>query len=601
MNANIAERVPLDQDNSEQDPNQDQAIIRAKEIQRAFRKNILPDRFFLDEDGVWFQPEPRGEEPPPRIYICSPLEVTALVRDKDNENWGRLLEFRDLDNHLHEWILPMSMMARDGAEYRDELLNRGLLIAHGSKPKALLTEYIQRCQPIVRARCVLQTGWSGQTFVLPRESIGVLQTEKILYQGPNYIQTGHGKKGSLESWQRMSKLCQGNSRLVFSISAAFTSPFLSLLGEENGGFHFRGPSSIGKTTALKIANSVWGDQTYLQRWRVTTNGLEAIASNYNDSLLCLDEIEQMQPFEIGEVAYMLANGSGKGRSDKNGALKKRSTWHLLFLSTGEISLADHMQQGGKKVRAGQEIRILDIPANTGKFGIFEELHEFESPSSFAEYLCKEIRENYGIAAIEFLKKLTNRKDEILNDLKLFSSKIQVRMVPKDVSGQVIRAGRRFALVAAAGEIATMLGITGWEIGEAEKAAMVCFNDWLISRGFSGLQEEQEALSKVRKFFEQYGDSRFSSFDSDPMETKTINRAGVKKNTADGIEYFVFPETFRTEICAGFDLNLLIKACIKKGWLREGLDGKATRAERMWKNSKPTRCYRFTSKVLHEEE
>ncbi len=36
---------------------------------------------------------------------------------------------------------------------------------------------------------------------------------------------------------------------------------------------------------------------------------------WNDALLCLDEIEQMQPSEIGEVAYMLANGVGKVRSD----------------------------------------------------------------------------------------------------------------------------------------------------------------------------------------------------------------------------------------------------------------------------------------------
>lgn len=64
------------------------------------------------------------------------------------------------------------------------------------------------------------------------------------------------------------------------------------------------------------------------------------------------------------VAYMLANGAGKVRSDKNGCARKRLSWRLLFLSTGEISLAAHIEQSGKRARAGQEARILDIPADT---------------------------------------------------------------------------------------------------------------------------------------------------------------------------------------------------------------------------------------------
>jgi uncharacterized protein (DUF927 family) len=45
---------------------------------------------------------------------------------------------------------------------------------------------------------------------------------------------------------------------VLAISAAFAGPLLNLIDAESGGFHLRGASSIGKTTALVLAGSVWG-------------------------------------------------------------------------------------------------------------------------------------------------------------------------------------------------------------------------------------------------------------------------------------------------------------------------------------------------------
>jgi uncharacterized protein (DUF927 family) len=52
----------------------------------------------------------------------------------------------------------------------------------------------------------------------------------------------------------------------------------SLVGEDSGGFHLRGASSSGKTTALNAAASVWGDpDNYTRLWRSTVNGLEGLA------------------------------------------------------------------------------------------------------------------------------------------------------------------------------------------------------------------------------------------------------------------------------------------------------------------------------------
>jgi len=100
----------------------------------------------------------------------------------------------------------------------------------------------------------------------------------------------------MDEWRdTIGQLSSGNSRLMFAISTAFAPTLAKLVGEDSGGFHFRGASSSGKTTALKVAASVWGKpDVYCRLWRSTTNGLEGLAALHNDGLLILDELSQIQ-------------------------------------------------------------------------------------------------------------------------------------------------------------------------------------------------------------------------------------------------------------------------------------------------------------------
>ena len=110
---------------------------------------------------------------------------------------------------------------------------------------------------------------------------------------------------------------------------------LAFSRDENGGFHFRGPSSCGKTTVLSVASSVFGcgdvrNGGYMHTWRTTGNGVESVASLHGDTLLCLDELKLVDAKEAGEIAYMLTNGTGKSRADRMGLARERQTWRLLF-------------------------------------------------------------------------------------------------------------------------------------------------------------------------------------------------------------------------------------------------------------------------------
>ena len=74
----------------------------------------------------------------------------------------------------------------------------------------------------------------------------------------------------------------GNSRLTVALSMALAPPLLHVVEMEGGGLHFRGSSSIGKTTLLHVAGSVWGGgglAGYVRRWRATDNALEGVAQS----------------------------------------------------------------------------------------------------------------------------------------------------------------------------------------------------------------------------------------------------------------------------------------------------------------------------------
>jgi putative DNA primase/helicase len=544
----------------------------------------IPDHFILNREGVFYTD---GKE---NLWICSHLEVRSLVRDAASKNWGRLLAFCDADGKTHQWSMPMEMLKSGGDDLRGELLRLGLILSPSPKARFKLIEYITTSQPTARAKCVTQTGWHDNVFVFPHMSVG-LTSEELIYQSEHSLNYFHEKE-TLQEWRiHIAKYCVGNSRLAFAVSTAFAAMLLYHSNSESGGIHFVGESSSGKTTALKVAASVYGSKSYVQRWRATTNGLESLAALHSDTLLILDELSQVDPKEAGEAAYLLANGSGKARATKTGTAQTRNHWRILFLSAGEVGIAQHMQEIGKKSKAGQEVRLVDIPAVTN-YGIFENLHGFNSGAELSQHLSDSAEKYYGCAVIGFLEKLTADKDlsKFPSYFKQSIQKFVQNNLPLGAGGQAARVCERFALIGIAGELATSYGITGWEKGESRNAAATCFKAWLEHRGGSENLERSAMLNQVRAFFEAHGSSRFEVIGL-PNQQIT-NRVGFKKVDRDNTWFYVLPEAFRQEICDGLDFRMVSKVLLEQGWLQGDSDGKSTRPERL-PGMPRTRCYVFT--------
>ncbi len=527
----------------------------------------------------------RGKDAVPTLsqkWICSPLHLDAVTTDASDSNYGRLLRIQTTRGKLLTWAMPMELLKGDCSDLRGELLRMGVEIDPYSRE--LLAAYLQDKAPKRRVQCALQTGWAGvdyKAFVLPDIVIGPMATG-VVYQSGSRGSDEYTRAGTLAGWQAgTAAMAVGNPMLVLGLCAAFAGPLLARCNGESGGIHLIGPSSTGKSSITFAACSVWGGPNFKRSWRATSNGLEGAAALFNDSLLALDEISECEPSSVGEIVYMLGNGSGKQRSSRTGSARAVVRWKCFVLSNGEFSIETTMAKGGQRINAGQAVRLLDIPVQR-TYGAWDKLHHLDSGSAFAEKLKHEAATHFGHAGREFLEKLTRDHDGNFSEA-LETIKALPEFQTTGGEGQVNRVAARFAILALAGETATEYGVTGWAEGAAIEAAAAGFAAWQSLRGMGKANSETaQIVESVFSFIERHGDSRFS--DADLMDDQRAHlvrdRAGWWRN-ADGGRIYLFTSAGMKEALKGFDFKRALDALQTAGVIDvPGADGKRAKAMRI---------------------
>ena len=565
---------------------------------------VARPHYLLKNEGVFHVGVGEDGELQEPQFICSPLKVEAKTRDHNSEGWGRLLTWTDADGKHHQWAAPAELLVGDPREFLRQLAAGGVeMSAARSTPQRLLGYVIQE-RTDARARSVAAPGWHAARYVLPTgESYGE-GDDRIVYQHSGGLVHQYAQAGTLDEWKaQVAARCVGNSRLLLAVSAMFAGPLLGFTGATGGGFHFVGGSSSGKSTALRAAASVVGPPEYAREWRTTANGLEGVAVLHNDATLILDELAQIDPRQAGDAAYLLANGSGKSRANRAGDARASARWRTLILSAGEIGLAQHMAEAGKQVRAGQAVRLADVPADVEDgFGIFETLHDAADGAGLSALLKDATANAYGTAWPLWLGYLTAvDHPKLAASLRKSVDEFHAEHVPADAVGEVRRVADRFAIAAYAGELASACPhrLTGWKKGLARAGAAACFKAWLHQRGGAGSADTAALLAQVRMFFEAHGQSRLEELQGYADGRGPVhNRAGFRRNDGVGVvEYLVLPEAFRREICAGFDARRAATALMEAGWLKSADKGKSSQVIRV-PGMGTVRVYVFDSRPIH---
>lgn len=261
--------------------------------------------------------------------------------------------------------------------------------------------------------------------------------------------------------------------------------------------------------------------------------------------------------------------------------------------------------------AGMAVRVIDIRADGGSgLGLFEELHGEPGADALAQRIRRGVAEEYGTAGRAFVSRVAEDLEQVRETARKMMVAFAREAVPPGSDGQVRRVADRFALVAAAGELARAFDIVPWPEGAAMEAARRCFADWIKERGGTGAAEIADAVNRLRSFLESHGSARFEPWKRDPRRVVVVSRAGFMKRdgedpeTGDPMgppEYYILPTVWKSEIMVGLDLRSVNAALVESNVILPESGGKALSAHSPAANGgKTLRLYRINPDFLGGE-
>ena len=200
-------------------------------------------------------------------------------------------------------------------------------------------------------RSTAHLGWVGSTAFIPGLDNGVVFDPSG--PGDQAIANCYDVAGEETEWLALAGKARRYPLARFALAASFAAPLLDRIGQRPFIVHLWGPSRGGKTAALKLALSVWGDpEGLIASFNTTKVGLERLAALYSDLPLGVDERQVAGDNKtfVESLIYLLGLGKGKARGSKGGGLQQFSSWHTIVITTGEEPLAGQYSETGIRTR-----------------------------------------------------------------------------------------------------------------------------------------------------------------------------------------------------------------------------------------------------------
>jgi hypothetical protein len=202
-------------------------------------------------------------------------------------------------------------------------------------------------------------------------------------------------RGSETKWlETAAEVREMSTTAKIILAASFASVLLEPLNCLPFFVHLWGvDSGTGKTVALMVAASVWGDPAvgaYVKTFDGTVVGMEKTAAFLNNLPFCLDEL-QLARDSKGRTTfdvYKLAQGVGRTRGNRSGGVDLTPTWRNCILTTGESPLT------GTASGAGAVNRVIDIECKSAQAVIKDGMR-----------ISGAVKRNYGFAGRKFVERL----------------------------------------------------------------------------------------------------------------------------------------------------------------------------------------------------
>lgn len=206
--------------------------------------------------------------------------------------------------------------------------------------------------------------------------------------------------GSLDPWVTAAKMItdQGRPALDVILAAAFAGPLVRFTGREGVAIAaYSSESGIGKTTALRIGQAVWGHPIK------AANGMNDTSNSVLNKLgrlkhlpIFWDEFKGDRDTEAySKILFTVSGGKEKNRLNANITQKDAGDWQTALVSASNDSLVDAIARQMKSTTAGL-YRLFEFP-------VLPATTPSPLPEGAVSRMVGALNDNYGNAGLVYAK------------------------------------------------------------------------------------------------------------------------------------------------------------------------------------------------------
>lgn len=263
-------------------------------------------------------------------------------------------------------------------------------------------------------------------------------TEELKYDGDLSFKSSFEcikQKGSFDLWKEECIELRKNKIAHLVLASSFAAPLIELVGGLPFIVHLWGGTGSGKTVALMVAMSVWGNPEIgklVKSLNSTQVALARYASFVHNIPFAGDELQTIKNKweNFDKLVMYLCEGMDKSRGTTAGGVEDQKEWKCCFLFTGEEPITQNNSGGGVKNR------VIEIEA-------------CEKIIEDGNRISNFVRENYGHAGKYYIENLPSK--EILK--QRYQEILQELIEKFDTTGKQAMA---MAIILLADEISTDL-------------------------------------------------------------------------------------------------------------------------------------------------
>ena len=388
----------------------------------------IPEPYFRGKNGGIYQ---RTDDGDARLVYPHDLFVIQRINDPNLGESAWMQLHLPKDGVRNFTVSLASLLAKDAM--RSELAARGV-VSFGKGWDVILAYIARSISELQMQRradnAYHQFGW----VVNPKVDDSVDKFEAFVVGD---IEVREGKKryvpptsstndmiswfqsrGELEAWKECFNAYSkdGYEGHAFAALSGFGAPLLKLATPHEGVLLnlMHEHSGTGKTTILRMINSVWGHPKLpLRAPADTKNSLVQRMGILNNLPLTVDELSNMKPEEISDFLYGITQGRGKDRmnANSNSLRVNLTSWATIGVLSGNSSFYNKLHLL-KELPQGEIFRCVEYEIN--KAGT---LSMDEGRALFDEQLM----ENYGLAWYPYITAIQANPRAVVDLVKKYTS------------------------------------------------------------------------------------------------------------------------------------------------------------------------------------